>query len=91
MISNSDMRYLALASSEAIKSNQQHQHGCVAVSSGKICGKGYNSGRTQSCDGFINNTCSCHAEIAALRNMWHNSCASSKGEKVNKRCKLQGF
>ena len=89
MISNSDLKHLALASFEASKSNQQHRHGSVAVSSGKVCGKGYNSGRTQSCDGFINNTCSCHAEMAALRNMWHAS--RSKGEKVNKQCKLQGL
>jgi hypothetical protein len=27
--------------------------------------------------------------MAALRNMWHASC--SKGEKVDKRCKLQGL
>ena len=28
--------------------------------------------RSYSKDGFIQNSCSCHAEIAALRDMLHN-------------------
>tara|TARA_B100001093_G_C26837027_1_gene1018806 strand:- start:1528 stop:1788 length:261 start_codon:yes stop_codon:yes gene_type:complete len=67
-----DYDYLSLAALESTKSDQQQRHGSVLVTNGKIRGRGCNSGRTQSCDGFINNTCSCHAEIAALRNAWHN-------------------
>ncbi len=82
VLSRSDQTYLSLASLEAAKSTQQQRHGCVAVTNGKVRGRGYNSGRTQSCDGFIQNTCSCHAEMAALRDMWHSICttgASLKG------------
>lgn len=71
-----DHHFLSLASLEAEKSVQQSRHGCVAVSNGKIRGRGHNSCRTQSCDGFIQNTCSCHAEVAALRNMWHTNCGT---------------
>lgn len=72
ILSRSDQQFLSLASLEASKSIQQHRHGAVAVINGKVRGRGCNSGRTQSYDGFINNTCSCHAEMAALRDMWHS-------------------
>ena len=72
ILSNCDRTYLSLASLEAAKSSLQQRHGCIAVTNGKIRGKGYNSGRTKSHDGFINSTCSCHAEMAALRDMWHS-------------------
>jgi len=72
ILSTNDQMYLSLAADEAKKSTQLQRHGCVAVSNGKIRGRGFNSCRTKSTDGFINNTCSCHAEIAALRNLWHN-------------------
>tara|TARA_E500000178_G_C17004365_1_gene747386 strand:+ start:793 stop:1071 length:279 start_codon:yes stop_codon:yes gene_type:complete len=72
ILSTNDQMYLSLAAEEASKSIQLQRHGCIAVSNGKIRGRGFNSCRTKSTDGFINNTCSCHAEIAALRNLWHN-------------------
>ena len=59
--------YLSHAANEARKSTLLSQHGCVAVANGKIMARGHNTTRTQSQDGFICNTCSCHAEIAALR------------------------
>lgn len=76
ILSNCDHTYLSLASLEAAKSSLQQRHGCIAVANGKIRGKGYNSGRTKSHDGFINSTCSCHAEMAALRDMWHSFSAT---------------
>lgn len=72
VLSRCDYQFLSLACLEASKSTQQHRHGAIAVTNGKIRGRGHNSGRTKSYDGFINNTCSCHAEMAALRNMWHS-------------------
>ena len=72
----SDEKFASAAAIEALKSSMTQKHGCVAVSNGKIRGRGHNSCRTQSCDGFIQNTCSCHAEIAALRNMWHTNCGT---------------
>jgi tRNA(Arg) A34 adenosine deaminase TadA len=75
-----DYNYLATAAQEAKKSQLQSRHGCIAVANGKIRGRGHNSSRTQSCDGFIANTCSCHAEIAALRNVWHSSSSNTHGK-----------
>jgi len=43
------------------------KHGCVAVVNGKIVGKGYNNYRNYSRDGFMRTCCSCHAEVAAIR------------------------
>jgi tRNA(Arg) A34 adenosine deaminase TadA len=80
MLSASDYNYLASAAHESKKSCLQSRHGCVAVTNGKIRGRGHNSSRTQSCDGFIANTCSCHAEIAALRDLWHTNCTNTYGK-----------
>jgi len=73
LISATDQTYLSCAAQEAQKSKLLSQHGCVAVANGKILGRGHNSSRTQSQDGFICNTCSCHAEIAALRELHKHS------------------
>lgn len=85
-ISESDANYLSAAAHEATKSNLLSQHGCVAVVSGKILARGHNTLRTQSKDGFISNSCSCHAEIAALRNLYHSCCSNTYG-KYNKNIK----
>jgi tRNA(Arg) A34 adenosine deaminase TadA len=82
-ISATDQRYLSHAAGESNKSQLQSRHGCVAVVNGRIMGRGCNSYRTQSQDGFIQNTCSCHAEIAALRDLWHSSCSNSYGKYKN--------
>jgi len=79
-ISASDENYLSQAAHEATKSNLLSQHGCVAVVSGKILARGHNTLRTQSNDGFISNTCSCHAEIATLRNLYHTCCTNTYGK-----------
>ena len=73
MVSATDQSFLSQAANEAEKSKLLSQHGCVAVANGKIVGRGHNSSRTQSQDGFICNTCSCHAEIAALREVHKHS------------------
>ena len=79
-ISVSDANYLSEAAHEAAKSKLLQQHGCVAVVNGKIMARGHNSLRTQSQDGFINNSCSCHAEMATLRNLYHNCCSNTYGK-----------
>lgn len=83
MLSSTDEIYLSSAAYESRKSNLLSRHGCVAVVNGKILGRGHNSSRTQSCDGFIRNTCSCHAEIAAIRNLFHTTCENSYGNYIN--------
>ena len=62
-------RYITHAALQSTKSDLVSRHGCVIVSNGKIIGRGFNSSRTKSSDGFLNNTCSCHAEIAAIRDV----------------------
>jgi tRNA(Arg) A34 adenosine deaminase TadA len=62
-----DEKFVSVAAHEARKSNVRARIGCVAVSSGKVVAKGFNSYRTYSKDGMINKTCSCHAEIDVLR------------------------
>ena len=86
LISVSDQIYLSHAVNEALKSKLLSQHGCVAVANGKIVGRGHNSLRTQSQDGFISNTCSCHAEIAAMRELYrtHYSCNSNTNTRQKK-------
>lgn len=87
ILSVTDQTFMALAAIESKKSNLQSRHGCIAVINGKIMGRGHNSPRTHSNDGFIRNTCSCHAEIAALRNLWHSSCTNTYG-KYGKQIKV---
>jgi deoxycytidylate deaminase len=86
-ISMTDEKYIHMASLESKNSNLISKHGCVAVVNGKILGRGYNTSRTSSSDGFICNTCSCHAEIATLRNMYHNCCSNTYG-KYSKNIKV---
>ena len=79
-ISASDENYLSYAAEESKKSNLLSQHGCVAVVNGKILARGHNTLRTVSSDGFICNTCSCHAEIATLRKLYHTCCTNTYGK-----------
>ena len=78
MISNRDERFIDMAANEALRSKCLMRHGCVAVINGRIVGRGCNNYRCHSSDGFINNTMTCHAEIAAIRN------ASKQNIKFNK-------
>ena len=65
-----DERYANLALTEADKSTMKHHnHGCIAVVSGTIVARGYNSYRCQSNDGLLIGSCSCHAEIDVLRKL----------------------
>ena len=75
-LSNSDQSFINSAFNEALKSQVLMRHGAVAVVSGKIMGRGHNHYRSHSKDNFINNACTCHAEIASLRNMFH--CCGTK-------------
>ena len=58
------------------------RHGCVAVMNGKIIGRGHNNYRNRTYDGFVNNSnqCTCHAEMAALRNVYHKCCDNTFGK-----------
>lgn len=66
-------RLISIAIEESKKSDVLMRLGCVASINGKVMGKGYNNYRNRTLDGFVtNNQCSCHAEMAALRNVYHN-------------------
>ena len=78
MVSNRDQRFIQIAATEATRSKCLMRHGCVAVMNGRIVGRGYNNYRCHSNDGFIKNTMTCHAEIAALRQV------NKRGKKAKK-------
>ena len=61
-------RYLSLAGIHAQESTMKHRHGAVIVMNGKPITFGVNQSRNYSKDGILRNCCSCHAEIAAIRN-----------------------
>ena len=69
-VTSKDHRYAEIALSEANKSQMKyHKHGCVAVASGRIIARGFNSDRCHSSDGFLHDTCSCHAEVDVIRKL----------------------
>ena len=67
MITNKANRFCSLAADYARKSPMLQRHGCVAVVNGRTAGFGFNNYRNYSKDGFIQGCCSCHAEVAAIR------------------------
>jgi len=69
MASSRDHKFIEAAAVESYKSPCQMRHGCVAVCNGRILARGHNHYRNYSQDGLIHNTCTCHAEIAAIRNL----------------------
>ena len=80
MITNNDERYLSIAADYSKRSPVLMQHGCVAVVSGKVMATGFNNYRTRSNDGFIGNSCTCHAEVDVLRKLYHTSLANTYGK-----------
>ncbi len=67
--SNQDRNFIQIAQREAQKSPCLMQHGAIAVSGGKIIGRGYNHYRNQTSDGVVANSCTCHAEMDAVRDV----------------------
>lgn len=67
--SNQDRHFIQVAQDEALKSPCLMQHGAVAVAGGKIIGRGYNHYRNQTSDGVVTNSCTCHAEMDAVRDV----------------------
>ena len=66
---NRDEKYACLALRAANSSNMKyHQHGCIAVADGTILASGCNSyGSSSSKDKYLQNTCTCHAEVDVMR------------------------
>ena len=77
MTSQKHFRFITMAAEECEKSDMLMRHGCVAVMNGKIIGKGYNNYRNKTSDGFVaREQCTCHAEMAALRDVYRSCCGS---------------
>ena len=76
-ISLKDQQFISAAAHEAANSVVAMRHGCVAVVAGKVIAQGHNTYRASSRDGFLDNTCTCHAEISTIRKIhqknWKNS------------------
>ncbi len=87
MLSTKDEKYISEASMEALKSPVLMRHGAIAVANGKIIGRGHNDYRTTSKDNFITDSCTMHAEIGAMRNMFH-SCGSNAYGKYSNSIKV---
>ena len=83
ILSNSDQSFINSAFNEALKSPVLMRHGAVAVVNRKIMGRGFNHYRSHSKDNFIVNSCTCHAEIASLRNMFHCCSTNTYGKQSN--------
>lgn len=67
--SNQDSIFIQHALNEAQKSPCLMQHGAIAVAGGKIIGRGYNQYRCHTRDGVVTNSCTCHAEMSAVRDV----------------------
>lgn len=80
MITNTDARFLCMAADISKKSPVLMQHGSVAVIGGKVMATGFNNYRTTSNDGFIGNSCTCHAEVDVLRKLYHKSSTNAYGK-----------
>ena len=85
-ITKKDKAHIERAIYESRRSTMMMKHGCVIATGSKIVATGYNNLRTRFSNKFIEESCSCHAEIDALRKIYHNCSThgSSKG-----LCKLR--
>jgi len=67
MLTKKDMNHVSRAMEECKHSTMLMRHGCVVADGSKILACGHNHYRTQFSDGFMKQSCSCHAEMDALR------------------------
>ena len=72
-LSNNDLNFMCLALEEAQRSPCKMKHGAIAVVKGHVIGRGYNHYRCNTRDGFVQDSCTCHAEIAAIRQAYHSA------------------
>jgi len=79
IISQKEQQFISAASRQAQKSTVAMRHGCVAVAGGKIIASGSNNYRATSRDGFLENTCTCHAEISTLRKIHSHHTNNARG------------
>jgi tRNA(Arg) A34 adenosine deaminase TadA len=90
ILSNKKDKMFSASLNEATKSNLLFKHGCVATYGGKIIARGCNTYKCYSAnDKFINDQCSCHAEINVIRQICHNySMKKRKLDRIMKKTTL---
>lgn len=81
MLSKKDYTFINKAIIASTKSTMLMRHGCVVVENNTVIGTGYNSYRTQFGDKFIKESCSCHAELHALREVM-----KQKAKQTTRKC-----
>ena len=84
-VSKKDYKFVAAAMEECKNSTMMMKHGCVVADGSKMLATGHNHYRTRFSDKFIRESCSCHAEMDALRKVSKVTSQQSKSYKVRKR------
>ncbi len=85
MLTNKDWKYIQQSVCVSLQSSMTMKHGCVLLRGNKVISTGYNHYRTKFRDDFIGTSCSCHAEMDALRNALR---IKTKGVCTKKRKKI---
>lgn len=89
-LTNKDYQNALLAARVAEDSTMASRHGCVATcGNGKVLATATNCIRSCSKEGFLNDQCSCHAEIHALRKLYYSHVQSSFQAHRKRYCVLQ--
>lgn len=87
-LSKKDYAHVERATHEATKSTMLMKHGCVVAQGSKVISVGHNMSRNQFGDKFVTMSCSCHAEMDALRKIYKNVYKQqSKQQKCKKKCR----
>ena len=89
-ITKKDKSHIERAIYESRRSTMMMKHGCVIASGSKIVATGFNNLRTRFRDSFIEESCSCHAEIDALRKIYHNRHNHSHGHSHSHKYSVRG-
>lgn len=85
MLSKKDYSHVARAMEECKNSTMLMKHGCVVADGSKMLACGHNHYRTRYNDKFMKQSCSCHAEMDALRKVSKTATCQSKSFKVRKK------
>lgn len=87
-LSKKDFGFINSALDASKKSTMLMKHGCVVVENNSIIGTGHNSYRTRFGDKFMKESCSCHAEMHALREAMKKKTRTCGSIKVAKGSKV---
>ncbi len=84
-LTQTDWKHIQKSILISFQSRMMMKHGCVLLEGNKVISTGYNHYRTKFRDDFIGTSCSCHAEMDALRNALR---VKTKGVSTKKRKKI---